>query len=80
MPSTIVLKRRINSIRSTRQITKAMELVSASKLRRAQAIALRSRDYQELAYELLQRLGSIPEAESHPMFAKRKINREHLIY
>ena len=74
MPSTIVLKRRINSIRSTRQITKAMELVSASKLRRAQAIALRSRDYQELAYELLQRLGSIPEAESHPMFAKRKIN------
>lgn len=73
MPSTIVLKRRINSIRSTRQITKAMELVSASKLRRAQAIALRSRDYQELAYELLQRLGSLPEAESHPMFAKRKV-------
>jgi len=75
MPSTIVLKRRINSIRSTRQITKAMELVSASKLRRAQAIALRSRDYQQLAYEFLQRLGSIPESETHPMFAKRKINK-----
>jgi F-type H+-transporting ATPase subunit gamma len=73
MPSTIVLKRRINSIRSTRQITKAMELVSASKLRRTQAIALRSRDYQQLAYELLQRLSCVREAESHPMFAKRKI-------
>lgn len=74
MPSTIVLKRRISSIRSTRQITKAMELVSASKLRRAQAIAQQSRDYQELAYELLQRLSILPEAESHPMFAKQKIS------
>lgn len=73
MPNTIVLKRRIGSIRSTRQITKAMELVSASKLRRAQAIAQRSRDYQELAYELLQRLSVLPEAESHPMFAKKEI-------
>lgn len=74
MPSTIVLKRRISSIRSTRQITKAMELVSASKLRRAQAIAQQSRDYQELAYELLQRLSILPEAGSHPMFARKKIN------
>jgi F-type H+-transporting ATPase subunit gamma len=75
MPSTITLKRRINSIRSTRQITKAMELVSASKLRRAQAIAQRSREYQELAYELLQRLSVLPEAELHPMLVKKKINR-----
>ncbi len=73
MPSTIILKRRISSIRSTRQITKAMELVSASKLRRAQAIAQQSRDYQELAYEFLQRLSILPEAESHPMFMRQKI-------
>ena len=73
MPSTIILKRRINSIRSTRQITKAMELVSASKLRRSQALAQRSRAYQELAYELLQRLSVLPETETHQMFARRKI-------
>jgi len=73
MPSTIILKRRIKSISSTRQITKAMELVSASKLRRAQAIAQRSRDYQTMAYELLQRLSSVPEVKTHPMFAKRQI-------
>jgi F-type H+-transporting ATPase subunit gamma len=73
MPSTIVLKRRINSIRSTRQITKAMELVSASKLRRAQALALASRDYQQLAYEFLVRLSNLAEAQTHPMFASRKI-------
>lgn len=73
MPSTIVLKRRISSVRSTRQITKAMELVSASKLRRAQAIAQNSRAYQELAYELLQRLSILPEVNQHPLFAKRQI-------
>lgn len=50
-----------------------MELVSASKLRKAQAIAQRSRDYRELAYELLQRLSVLPEVESHPMFAKKHI-------
>lgn len=75
MASTIILKQRIKSIRSTRQITKAMEMVSASKLRRAQAQALLSRDYQALAYELLQRLSVLPEAESHPMFAKRTIKQ-----
>ena len=46
MASTITLKRRITSISNTRQITKAMELVSASKLRKAQAYAQRSRDYR----------------------------------
>ncbi len=75
MPSTIVLKRRINSIRSTRQITKAMELVSASKLKRAQATAERSRAYQMLAYELLQRLSIVTEAKTHPLFMKRKVTR-----
>ncbi len=73
MPSTIVLKRRISSIRSTRQITKAMELVSASKLRRAQAMTERSRAYQELAYELLQRLSILPEVSTHPMFTERQV-------
>ncbi|HVX56751.1 MAG TPA: F0F1 ATP synthase subunit gamma, partial [Candidatus Saccharimonadales bacterium] len=53
MASTITLKRRITSIRGTRQITKAMELVSASKLRRAQEQAAGSREYRDLAYDLL---------------------------
>ncbi len=73
MPSTIALKRRIGSIKGTRQITKAMQLVSASKLRRAQEYAARSRDYGELAYELLRRLSGINELERTPLFAKRPI-------
>jgi F-type H+-transporting ATPase subunit gamma len=73
MASTITLKRRIKSIRGTRQITKAMELVSASKLRRAQEYAKRSREYRDLAYELLQRLNAIGEVERTPLFRKRPV-------
>lgn len=73
MASTITLKRRIGSIRNTRQITKAMELVSASKLRRAQEYALKSRAYRDLANSLLARLSSMPDVERQPLFEKRTI-------
>jgi F-type H+-transporting ATPase subunit gamma len=73
MASTIVLKRRISSIKGTRQITKAMQLVSASKLRRAQEYATASRAYADLANELLARLGGVSEVEREPMFAKRTV-------
>jgi F-type H+-transporting ATPase subunit gamma len=71
--STITLKRQINSIKNTRQITKAMELVSASKLRRAQEYAQKSRDYRDLANSLLARLSSMPDVERQPLFEKRSI-------
>lgn len=73
MASTITLKRRITSIKSTRQITKAMQLVSASKMRRAQDYAFRSRAYRELAYHLLQRLNAMKEVERQPLFMKRPV-------
>ena len=73
MASTIILKRRITSIKSTRQITKAMQLVSASKMRRAQDYAFRSRAYRDLAYHLLQRLNAMQEVERQPLFAKRPV-------
>lgn len=73
MASTITLKRRIQSIRGTRQITKAMQLVSASKLRRAQEYAQKSRDYRDLAYDLLRKLNAINEVERMPLFKKRPV-------
>jgi F-type H+-transporting ATPase subunit gamma len=80
MPSTIVLKRRITSIKGTRQITKALQLVSASKLRRAQEYALRSRAYRDLAYDLLTKLNAMPEVEQQPLFAKRPVkNRLYIV-
>ncbi|HVX58472.1 MAG TPA: ATP synthase F1 subunit gamma [Candidatus Saccharimonadales bacterium] len=80
MASTITLKRRIQSISNTRQITKAMELVSASKLRKAQAYARRSRDYQDMAYDLLRRLNAMSEVEQMPLFKKRTVkNRLYVV-
>ncbi len=80
MASTITLKRKIASIRGTRQITKAMELVSASKLRRAQEFAARSRDYRDLAYDMLKRLNAMGEVERQPLFRKRPVkNRLYVV-
>jgi F-type H+-transporting ATPase subunit gamma len=78
--STITLKRRITSIKGTRQITKAMELVSASKLRRAQGYAQRSRDYRDLAYDLLKKLNAMSEVERQPLFRKSEVkNRLYIV-
>lgn len=80
MASTIALKRRITSIKGTRQITKAMQLVSASKLRRAQEYAARSREYRDMAYSLLQRLNAIKEVDREPLFVERPIkNRLYIV-
>ena len=73
MASLITLKRRIGSIRGTRQITKAMQLVSASKLRRAQEQARTSRDYREAAYTLLAQLAGMPDVSEQPLFRKRPV-------
>jgi F-type H+-transporting ATPase subunit gamma len=73
MASTITLKHRITSVKNTKQITKAMELVSASKMRRAQEHALHSRPYREYAYSLLSRLNTITEVNEHPLFVVRNI-------
>jgi F-type H+-transporting ATPase subunit gamma len=65
------LKTRIKSIGSTRKITRAMQMVSAAKMRKAQQAALNSRTYSQLAWELIGNLmrgasGSIPEGRSAP--------------
>jgi F-type H+-transporting ATPase subunit gamma len=73
MANTITLKRRITSVKSTKQITKAMELVAASKMRRAQEHAQHSRAYREAAYSLLARLGTITEVNEHPLYVQRPV-------
>lgn len=73
MANTITLKRRIGSVKNTKQITKAMELVAASKMRRAQEFALSGRVYRESAYSLLTRLSNLTDVERHPLFVKRDV-------
>ena len=80
MASRQQLKQRIGSVKSTRQITKAMELVSASKMRRAQEYAYRSRDYRNLARQILARLRQLTDVSKHPLYAERKVKtRLHII-
>lgn len=76
MANTITLKRRIGSVRNTKQITKAMELVAASKMRRAQEHAKQGRIYREAAYGLLTRLSNTSEAAEHPLFIKRAVRNK----
>lgn len=73
MAQTQLIKRRIRSVGNTRQITKAMELVAASRMRRAQEAALRSRAYAGSSGEILARLSQITDTKKHPLFSKRRI-------
>lgn len=56
MPNVLDLKRRIRSVKNTRQITKAMKMVSAAKLRRAQERAMQARPYAQMLANVLQSL------------------------
>ncbi len=74
MANTTTLKRRIGSVKNTRQITKAMELVAASKMRRAQQRAISSRAFRERAHEILGRLSGVSDVKNHPLFVRRKVD------
>jgi len=76
--NTTALKRRIGSVKNTRQITKAMELVAASKMKKAQAQALATRDYRESAQAILSRLSAVSDVAQNPMFSTRPV-RQHLL-
>ncbi len=75
MANTTALKQRIKSVRNTRQITKAMQLVSASKMRRAQEYAQKSRAYRDAATGLLERLGALDEVAREPLFQRRDVQQ-----
>jgi F-type H+-transporting ATPase subunit gamma len=74
VPSLRDIRNRIGSVKSTRQITKAMKMVSAAKLRRAQDAILKTRPYALLLDQALSRLAARAAAEevvAHPLLAPR---------
>jgi F-type H+-transporting ATPase subunit gamma len=79
MASTQLLKSRIRSVRSTRQITKAMQLVAASKMRRAQEATKASAAYTQAARELLAGLSTRTSVLHHPLFEQRPIKNRLMI-
>ena len=79
MASTQQIKARIKSVRNTKQITKAMELVAASKMRRAQEATVSSRDYTNTAKEILARLRELTDVSKHPLFITRDVKSRILV-
>src|SRR5438445_1981553 len=79
MPSTRDLRRRIKSIRNTSQITKAMQMVAASKMRKAQQAALAGRPYATLMNEVLAEVSFHAGDFTHPLMEKRQGNRRCVI-
>jgi F-type H+-transporting ATPase subunit gamma len=75
------IRRRIRSVESTQKITRAMKLVAAAKLRRAQERILAARPYATKMGELLGHLVSGPEGDgaAHPLLARREGPRRHLV-
>ncbi len=79
MASTQQIKARIGTVKNTKQITKAMELVSASKMRRAQDATLASREYTKTARQILTRLRQLTDVSKHPLFDVRETKRRIII-
>jgi F-type H+-transporting ATPase subunit gamma len=79
MASTQALKSRIRSVKNTKQITKAMQMVAASKMRRAQESTKASAPYALAASELLTYLASQGVTKQHPLFTTRVVKTRLLI-
>src|SRR5690348_6632191 len=71
MPSLIDIRRRIRAVKSTQQITKAMKMVAASKLRRAQDRIFNARPYAREMQRVLAGLASRVDPAAHPLLAER---------
>jgi F-type H+-transporting ATPase subunit gamma len=79
MASTRDIRRRIKSVKNTRQITKAMELVAASKMKKAQHAALAGRPYAQLLADMLAALSSRVDESTHPFLVRREVKTRGVI-
>jgi len=79
VPSTRDIRRRIKSVKNTAQITKAMQMVAASKMRRAQMAALAGHPYSQLLNRVLVSLSGRVSHTSHPLLEEREVQRELVV-
>ena len=83
MPSLRQIRRRIRSVQNTAKITRAMEMVAALKMRRAQEAVLATRPYAEKMTGLLADLAAMPPddpAEVHPLLQRREVKRLSVVH
>ena len=67
MPALIDIRRRIRSVKSTQQITRAMKMISAAKLRRAQESIFAARPYARRMLQVLNSLAMRADKDAHPL-------------
>src|SRR5580658_236707 len=79
MPSTRDIRRRIRSVKNTAQITKAMQMVAAAKMRKAQQAALVGRPYAELMNAILAEAAPRIAVFEHPLMKKRAVKKRGII-
>jgi F-type H+-transporting ATPase subunit gamma len=79
MPSTRNIRRRIRSVKNTAQITKAMQMVAAAKMHKAQQAALAGRPYANLMNEVLTEVAGSAGDFTHPLMDKREVRKRAVI-
>ena len=79
MPSLKAIRKRIVSVKNTRKITRAMKLVAAAKLRRAQDTIIAARPYSQAIANVVSELSGVAGKESHALFEERELKRAEMI-
>jgi len=79
MPSTRDIRRRIKSVKNTAQITKAMQMVASSKMRKAQLAAVAGRPYAALMNDVLSNVSGETSDFSHPLMESRALKKRAVI-
>jgi F-type H+-transporting ATPase subunit gamma len=79
MPSLKAIRTRITSVKNTRKITKAMQLVSTAKLKRAQGALIAARPYTQAISDVVSQLSAVAGADAHPLFEERPLQKVAII-
>ena len=79
MPTLLDIRRRIRSVKNTQQITRAMKMVAAARLRRAQERVFNARPFARQMLELLSSLAARTEQRAHPLLAERPVEKLLLV-
>ncbi len=79
MPSTRDIRRRIKSVKNTAQITKAMQMVASSKMRKAQLAALAGRRFATLMNKMLVSAGKSSQDFAHPLMEQREVRKRAVL-
>jgi F-type H+-transporting ATPase subunit gamma len=79
MPSLKAIRKRIQSVKNTRKITRALKLVAAAKLRRAQDAIIAARPYSAALARVVGELSAVAGKEAHPLFEERVAKRAAIV-